>query len=82
LLEVQQVPRWYILGSYCIVLYCIALSLYIYIALLALHINQKRFQFESQSSLERTKRGTWVVFGVDKEGFGGAPKTNAVSRLN
>src|SRR6218665_3406908 len=31
---------------YCIVLYCIVLYLYIYIALLAVHTNQKRFQCE------------------------------------
>ena len=31
---------------YCIVLYCIVLYLYIYLALLVLHINQKRFPFE------------------------------------
>src|SRR6218665_2006337 len=31
---------------YCIVLYCIVLYLYIYIALPAVHTNQKRFQCE------------------------------------
>src|SRR6218665_1989675 len=32
--------------KYCIVLYCIVLHLYIYIALLAVHTNQKLFQCE------------------------------------
>src|SRR6218665_3569076 len=34
----------YCIVLYCIVMYCIVLYLYIYIALLAVDINQKRFQ--------------------------------------
>ena len=39
---------------------CIVLYLYIYIALLAVHTNQKRFQCEKprEKSLPRKKRGT------------------------
>ena len=53
----------YCIVLYCIVLYCIVLSLYTYIAFLAVHTNQKRFQCErprEESSLKRTKRDTWL----------------------
>ena len=42
------------------VLYCIALYLYIYIALLAVHTNQKRFQCERS----REKRVAYIVLQV------------------
>ena len=46
-------------------LYCNVLYLYIYTALLAMHTNQKRFQRQKtqreKSSLEITKRGTWLT---------------------
>ena len=53
---------------FCI-LYCIVLYLYIYIALLAVHANQKRFQRETQrdeSRLKRTKRGRLLGSPVNK----------------
>src|SRR6218665_194682 len=53
----------YCIVLYCIVLYCIVLYLYIYIALLAVHINQKRFQCESP----REKR---AVLREQKEALG------------
>src|SRR6218665_1111336 len=45
----------YCIVLYCIVLYCIVLHLYIYIALLAVHTNQKRFECERP----REKRAVW-----------------------
>jgi len=47
----------YRIVSYCIVLYCIVLNLYIYIALLAVHTNEKRFQCERP----REKSSSWVA---------------------
>ena len=43
----------YCIVSYCIVLYCIVLYLYIYIALLAVHTNQKRFY--------SAREGPWCI---------------------
>jgi len=62
-LDYDSCSLLYCIVLYCIVLYCIVLCLYSYIALLAVHNNQKRFQWERprEKSLERTKRGTWLT---------------------
>jgi len=38
----------------CVIFYCIVLYIYIYIALLAVHINQKRFQWPREKRREQS----------------------------
>ena len=56
----------YCIVLYCIVLYCIVLYLHIYIALLEVHTNQKRFQCERPSEKravlkERKEALNWLT---------------------